>query len=92
VLSLAQAKGVKIDRAFLADAMAFADSVAPDTRISILEDLEAGKPLELDWISGYITRESTAAGLPAPISEVAYACTRHLALGARLSTRLPESA
>lgn len=58
VLSLSLAKGVKIDRSFLGEAMAFADSVAPDTRISILEDLEAGKPLELEWITGYITRES----------------------------------
>ncbi|MGJ7491488.1 ketopantoate reductase family protein [Variovorax sp. ZT4R33] len=81
VLSLAQAKGVQVDDLFLTDAMAFADSVAADTRISILEDLEAGKPLELEWITGHIVRESDAAGLSAPINEMAYACSRHLVSG-----------
>jgi 2-dehydropantoate 2-reductase len=88
VLSLAQAKGVKIDRSFLVDAMAFADSVAADTKISMLEDLEAGKPLELEWITGHIARESGAVGLSAPINEMAYACTRHLSLGSRPRTNL----
>ena len=91
VLALAQAKKVEIDHSFLAEAMAFADSVSPDIKISILEDLEAGKALELEWISGYIARESRAAGLSAPLNEIAYACTRHLALGKSAGTKLTSS-
>lgn len=81
VLALAQVKGVAVDHAYLAHAMAFADSVNPDTKISLLEDIEAGKRLELEWITGHIARESHAMSLACPINDIAYACTRHLATG-----------
>jgi ketopantoate reductase len=37
--------------------LAQATCYKPDTRVSMLEDLEAGKRLELEWLSGYVSRE-----------------------------------
>ena len=81
-LAQAQAKQVSVDRSFLADAMQFTDRLHPATKVSMLEDIEAGKPLELDWITGYIVREARAAGVATPIHDIAYACTHLLAAGA----------
>jgi 2-dehydropantoate 2-reductase len=41
-------------------------------RPSMLEDLEAGRPLELEFLSGAVVRLGAAAGVPTPIHEVAY--------------------
>jgi 2-dehydropantoate 2-reductase len=81
VLAVARAKGLDIPDSLLDEGMAFADSVNAETRVSMLEDIEAGKPLELEWITGHIVRLARAAGIAVPINEIAYACTRHLAAG-----------
>jgi 2-dehydropantoate 2-reductase len=41
-------------------------------RPSMLEDLDAGRPLELEFLSGAVVRLGAKAGVPAPIHEVAY--------------------
>jgi 2-dehydropantoate 2-reductase len=41
-------------------------------RPSMLEDLEAGRPLELEFLSGAVVRLGAAASVPTPIHEVAY--------------------
>ncbi|MES2361491.1 MAG: 2-dehydropantoate 2-reductase [Pseudomonadota bacterium] len=82
VLTLAQAKQVSVDGSFIAEAMQFTDKVHPATKVSMLEDIEAGKPLELEWITGHIVREAQAAGVATPINDIAYACTHLLAAGA----------
>ena len=68
-----------IVRSLLDEGMAFADSVNAGTRVSLLEDIDAGKPLELEWITGHIVRLARGAGVAVPINDIAYACTRHLA-------------
>ncbi len=41
-------------------------------RPSMLEDLEAGRPLELEFLSGAVVRLGAKAGVPTPIHAVAY--------------------
>ena len=41
-------------------------------RASMLEDLEAGRPLELEFLSGAVVRLGAKAGVPTPIHAVAY--------------------
>jgi len=41
-------------------------------RPSMLEDLEAGRPLELDFLSGAVVRLGATAGVPTPIHAAAY--------------------
>jgi 2-dehydropantoate 2-reductase len=39
---------------------------------SMLEDLEAGKPLELEYLAGAVVRFGKALGVPTPVHEAAY--------------------
>lgn len=81
VLALAHAKAVPVDETFVAEAMAFTDRLHPATKVSMLEDIEAGKRLELEWITGHILREARKKGVATPINEMAYTCTQLLAAG-----------
>jgi 2-dehydropantoate 2-reductase len=38
----------------------------PDSKSSMLEDLERGRRLELPWLSGAIVRMGEACGVPTP--------------------------
>jgi len=38
----------------------------------MLEDMEAGRPLELEYLSGAIVRFGKALGVPTPVHEAAY--------------------
>ena len=80
--SLAKAKGVALEPDSVDRMLAVADRYKYDARVSMLEDLEAGKPLELDWLSGYVSREAGRLGVPAPFHDIAYACLSPFKKGA----------
>jgi 2-dehydropantoate 2-reductase len=48
-------------------------------RTSMLQDLEAGRPLELDPIAGAVIEIADRLGVPVPCTRAVYACTRLLA-------------
>ena len=50
-----------------------AQTLPPNMRASTAIDLEHGRPLEIDWISGAAARLSKKAGINAPINEALYA-------------------
>ena len=54
--------------------LAFNRSVAYDTRVSMLEDIESGKPTELPWLTGHLVSEATRLGVDVPLHAVAHAC------------------
>ena len=78
VAALAAAKGVALEADIVERMLALADRYRYDARVSMLEDLEAGKPLELEWLSGYVSREAARLGVPAPFHDMAYACLKPL--------------
>ena len=80
-VAVAAAKGIALPPEIVESSVAFNRSVKYSTRISMLEDLEAGKPLELDWASGYLVREGRRLGVPVPFHEMAYACLKPFAAG-----------
>jgi 2-dehydropantoate 2-reductase len=47
-----------------------------DHKTSMLQDLEAGKPLELDCLSGAVLEIAAALGIPCPHVEAVHACAR----------------
>jgi 2-dehydropantoate 2-reductase len=59
--------------------LAVAATYQYDARVSMLEDLETGKRLELEWLSGYVSREAAHHGVPVPFHDTAYACLQPLA-------------
>ncbi len=83
VVALATAKGVVLESGIVDHMLKLAERYQPDAKVSMLEDLEAGKPLELDWLSGYVSREARQLGVATPFHDVAYACLKPLAAGRR---------
>jgi hypothetical protein len=57
----------------------------PDAKPSMLLDLEAGRPTEVDFINGAIPREGARVGLDAPFNEAVTALVHALERGALLS-------
>jgi 2-dehydropantoate 2-reductase len=78
VADVAAAKGIALEADIVERMLAVAGRYKYDARVSMLEDLEAGKPLELDWLSGYVSREGASLGIPVPFHDMAYACLRLL--------------
>ena len=78
VASVGAAQGVALEADIVERMLALAERYKYDARVSMLEDLEAGKPLELDWLSGYVSREGARLGVPVPFHDMAYACLRLL--------------
>ena len=44
--------------------------VSPDARPSLLLDLLAGRPTEVEWINGSVPREGAKVGVAAPANEL----------------------
>jgi 2-dehydropantoate 2-reductase len=78
VAALARAKGVVLEADVVDRMLALADRYKYDARVSMLEDLEAGRPLELEWLSGYVSREAARLGVATPFHDMAYACLKAL--------------
>jgi 2-dehydropantoate 2-reductase len=76
VAQLAKAKGIRLEADIVDRMLALATRYKPDAKVSMLEDVEAGKRLELEWLSGYVSREAARLGSPAPLHAIAYACLK----------------
>lgn len=68
-----------IEAATFAQMRQFPDHAKP----SMLEDIEAGRPLELDYLSGAVMRFGAAAGVPTPVHAAAYRALQPQAAGVR---------
>jgi 2-dehydropantoate 2-reductase len=69
-VDVGRARGVELD---IPDVEAYVrdyGSAIPDARPSLLLDLLAGKPTEVEWINGSVVREGALAGVPAPVNEL----------------------
>jgi len=74
VAAVAQARGVAVAEDIVETNLAFAlEQADPRTKASMLEDLERGKPLEVDSLSGHIARLGEALGIPTPVNALAAA-------------------
>lgn len=75
---LARASGVALEADIVERMLALAERYKYDARVSMLEDLEAGRPLEVEWLSGYVSREAARLEVPAPFHDLAYACLKFI--------------
>jgi len=71
--ALGFARGVALPETIAADTWKTVQQLPPPMRASTAIDLEKGRPLEIDWLSGAVVRLSEAAGLDAPVSRILYA-------------------
>jgi 2-dehydropantoate 2-reductase len=66
VVAVGRALGVALDERYAEDRLAFADSVSPDLKSSMLNDFENGRRLEVAWLSGHVAELGMQLGIPTP--------------------------
>lgn len=71
--AVGRARGVALEPDLEAKIWAGAQTMPRTMRASTAIDLEAGRPLEIEWISGAAARLAEAAGLAAPANQALYA-------------------
>jgi 2-dehydropantoate 2-reductase len=64
--AVARAKGVPLPATMVDDVLKAVSTMPPDSKSSMLGDLEGGRRLELPWLSGAIVRIGTEVGVPTP--------------------------
>jgi 2-dehydropantoate 2-reductase len=80
IITLAKAKGVRIAMPDPVEAaLRFGDAM-PQAISSTAQDLQRGRPTEIDYLNGYVVRECDARGLPAPVNRTLYALVKLLEL------------
>ena len=66
VVAVGLASGVNIDPEAIAKGFRFMESLPQDQRMSMLDDIEAGRPLELEAQSGAVVRIGRRLNVPLP--------------------------
>ncbi len=74
VVAVAGAQGVRLDPEQATRSLALLDSFPPDMYASLFHDLDRGRPLEIGYLSGLVSRLGAASGVPTPFHDFAYAC------------------
>jgi 2-dehydropantoate 2-reductase len=70
VNAVCRAAGVGIDGEIVERTIAMAYTMNPETKSSLLYDLEHGKPLEIDLLSGHLVHLGKHLGVPTPVQRV----------------------
>jgi 2-dehydropantoate 2-reductase len=65
--AVARARGVSLRPNLMDEVLKMVADLPPESKASMLEDLERGKPLELPWLSGAVVRLGRELGVATPI-------------------------
>jgi 2-dehydropantoate 2-reductase len=65
-VAVARAKGIDVPESTIDDVARAYGALPPQTKSSMLEDLERGHRLELPWLSGAVVRIGKEVGVPTP--------------------------
>jgi 2-dehydropantoate 2-reductase len=76
VEAVARAEGVPIAADVIDRMIGYLDALPPDTRSSLLIDLQQGKPTEIEALQGEVVRRGRALGVPTPGMTALYAALR----------------
>lgn len=82
--ALGRARGVALLDEIEEETWNLATTLPGPMRASTAVDLEYGRPLEIEWISGAVARLSDAAGLDAPINHTLYALLSPYRMGGKM--------
>ena len=66
--ALARARGIELPADLLDRHLGVLDSMPAGQKASMLQDLEAGKKLELPWLAGAVARMGAEAGIATPVN------------------------
>nr|NIW24421.1 2-dehydropantoate 2-reductase [Gammaproteobacteria bacterium] len=90
-MAVAVARGVSLPEDLEATAMhKLCEEMAADAKASQFVDLEHGRPLELEHLSGAIHRMGLEAGVPTPVHTTVYAALRPFMHGDAGSVKLSD--
>jgi 2-dehydropantoate 2-reductase len=84
VVAVGRAAGAKLPDTIEHDTLALLQSFPAHMYASMYHDLQGGKPLELDGLSGHIVRCGQAHGIDTPFHQTAWACLRPYVNGKEL--------
>jgi len=73
VVAVGRAMNVNLENTQVAETLVFLDSLAYESTPSLLRDISAGKPSELEAWTGAVVRLGRKAGVATPINDVVYA-------------------
>jgi 2-dehydropantoate 2-reductase len=80
--AVGKARSVALDSGFVDERMSFVtNKVEPGRKASMAYDLEHGKRLELDWLTGKVRALGRTLGIPTPASDAAYTVLKLHRLG-----------
>ena len=80
-VAVATARGIDLGADYLQRQMAFNSGVPAETKSSMQMDLEAGRRLELEWMSGAVARIGDEVSVPTPTHHFIYAALKLYANG-----------
>ncbi|HWP26858.1 MAG TPA: 2-dehydropantoate 2-reductase [Xanthobacteraceae bacterium] len=83
VIAVSAARGVALPQDFLDEQIKFAENAPKSMKASLLHDLERGNRLELDWLTGAVTRLGRELNVPTPTNDAVYAVLKLHRMGAR---------
>ncbi len=78
-MAIAQARGVEIDQDLPEKTLAFVQTVDPNWKTSMCNDLEAGRPIEIETISGDLHNLGRELGVATPVHSLAFRALRYYA-------------
>ena len=79
VIAVAKARGIVLPDDIAAKILAFAETVDPNWKTSMCNDLEAGKVIEVESSSGALHRLGQELGVPTPVHTLAYRALKYYA-------------
>lgn len=71
-VAVGRALGVALPESYAEERLAFTDSVPADMTSSMHHDLERGKPLEVEWLSGSVVTLGARVGVPTPANRAVW--------------------
>ena len=76
-----RATGVNLEPAVVEQTLAYIEGSLEEVHASMHSDIVAGRPLELEALTGAVVRSGKAAGVSTPINDVIYAMLKPYAMG-----------
>jgi 2-dehydropantoate 2-reductase len=86
-VAVGRAHGVNLSQDFAEQRLAFVDSLPAEMTSSMHNDLEAGKRLELDWLSGGVVELGKSVNVPTPMNRAVSAILALYANGTEVPPR-----
>jgi 2-dehydropantoate 2-reductase len=80
VIAVAKARGVTVPGDVKAKILAVVENIDPSWKTSMCNDLEAGKVIEVETLSGSLHRLGRELGVPTPVHSVAYRALKPYAM------------